>query len=269
MFLDNILLELQFLLSMWEEIIEVFARVLLSTREDFETVSLKEKFFHYAGDIVKPNLVNEIRRRKMLNSNSSFFNKNWFKDWIKQNNTFYIKQVLKRAIRDFLIQNTKMSSSLIKASEEAIENSDISANQLKKQAHSQKWYYLTNTHNSDYAIYRMRRRNISSNNLYTQLQIQFIKGDGTIYNYYQVPFFITFVMTIIEYRHITKNKYLAGAYNYFWYAFWKKSIHHISKDKFPYFRGTKIQQLKVLNDRIKLQEPIHRKMKLIKRMKKW
>lgn len=266
---------------MWEELFELLdsliGKEIKSYLKDKIVQKVSKKFFEKDAEYLK-----EWYRRKMKRPTSSSFStrnniETWWNRWLKTSDREEISSTIIDTMNDYMRDELKMNNHMIKVSldtlkEKVLTKSDIQKSR-KKEGHSQpyKWYYLTNTHHSDSAIYRMRRKHISNNLEYVELQIQFIKGNGTIYSYKHIPYIISVVMTLIGLRYVTKNNYLAGAYNYFWYAWWNRQPENTTgrSHGFAFLNKSKNIVEKIRQERLSKLEPIHRKMKYIRRQKKW
>ena len=89
--------------------------------------------------------------------------------------------------------------------------------------HPYAWRYLSLERHSDDVIYRMRNKYIGKQT--STMQLQFFhnrKVLSAVYTYKKVPNALICVMCLIPLSYITKNNYFAGAYNFFWYAWWYK-----------------------------------------------
>ena len=266
---------------MWEELLELFDSIvgkdIKSYLKDKISQKVSKVFFEKDSNFVK----DWFRRRMKRPTSFSFSNRSniatWWSKWLKTTSKNEIQQTILDTMSDYMRDELKMNNHMIKVSLDNLESKvlkeqDIKDSRKKGGKHKPyKWYYLTNTHNSDNAIYRMRRKHISTNLEYVELQIQFIKGNGTIYSYKHIPYIISVVMTIIGLRYVTKNAYLAGAYNYFWYAWWNKQpANTIGKSSgFAFLNKSPKLVEKIRQERLTKLEPIHRKMKYIRRQKKW
>lgn len=170
-----------------------------------------------------PQSITQDRRRMnhTRGSNGTKKPKNEFEYWLETAPTNQVKDFAMNVVHKYLTQRYKMSGSVIARGNEVLLQAPLSQNQITyhhEKNQSQKWYYLTNERHSDNCIYRIRRRNISADKLRTQMELKFIKGPDHSYMYYNVPMFIFSQMTLINLTYLTKNDYLAGAYNYFWYS---------------------------------------------------
>ena len=115
--------------------------------------------------------------------------------------------------------------------------------------HKYAWRYLIDEKHSDRCIYRMRNKYIGKT--HSTIQIQFEQGWdisnmdintnlkkqlrqlpnrneistvlSPFYTYNKIPNPIVVVMCIIPLSYLTKNNYFAGAWNFFWYAWWFKN----------------------------------------------
>ena len=222
--------------------------------------------------------MDELLRRRMNHNRSSRGNPynipNDFLVWLKNGNPRDIRGFMTEVVRQYLHkQYPKMSDTVIQCVVVAMNNSNFSKNQIRQSRNlgrGQQWYYLTNTHHSDNTIYRIRRRNISADRLSCQMELRFMSGPQHSYNYYHVPLFVFAVMTFIPLSYLTKNGYLAGAWNFFWYSSLTSKIVNVNvplspKPTFPFFNkkgftdgeieDMRQSRLSKLNS-----QPIHRKI---------
>lgn len=221
----------------------------------------KELDKHISGEM--RSLIEEHLRRRMNKTRSSRGNnynlQDFFTSWMKLDNRLTVKSILLTSLRKFLAYDLKLSGSLVKRGvlafmSSALNNSQINTWFYKRysRARNSKWYYLTNTHHSDFAIYKMRVVGgyyKDSDLGLTNMQIQFMKhGSGhikdfripwkitnriihrpngkhivnrahtKIYEYEKVPVVICCIMINAPLTYLTKNGYLAGAWNFFWYS---------------------------------------------------
>ena len=176
-----------------------------------------------------PEEVSQDRRRMHHTRGSTGTKKpkNEFEYWLETAPTSEVKRFAMTVVHKYLTKRYKMSGSVLDRGNEVLMFAPLTQNQItrhKEMNQSQKWYYLTNERHSDYCIYRIRRRNISVDKLRTQMELRFIKGPDHSYMYYNTPMFIFAQMTLINLTYLTKNKYLAGAWNYFWYSCLNRKI---------------------------------------------
>lgn len=206
---------------MWDIIIDWVFRILSKDVVEDTTKDIVKKEFE---DIVETTIT---RRDLIRNKVKSLFSLQRYKHlsfrtWIRQTPKEIVKEkilnVLKKVLRNNGVSERMIAKTLdIWRSENGVKKSLIADNKFPY-----KYYYLTDTFHSDTAIYRIRALYYSTNDNVVNIGITFKQGE-TEYRYYRVPLLIFYTMLIIPLTYLTKNGYLAGAYNYFWYTWWYKN----------------------------------------------
>lgn len=250
---------------MWEIIIDWVVRIL--TKDTVETVT---------DDIVKDEFeditTQTLQKREMLKSKShSLFSifkhkKIDFRKWLRETPAEVVKEKILPIIRKVL-KLDDVSDRMIQKTQ-AVWSDE---NGVKTALHTDRqfpyeYHYLSATRHSDFAIWRTRALYYSSNEKSVNIGITFDIG-GIEYRYYHVPLFVYYTMLIIPLTYVTKNRFIAGAYNYFWYSWWYKQPENTlmaNKDLRTYAK-----KFRFLNKGAKLRQEI--KDKRMKKLKgtKW
>lgn len=219
----------------------------------------------------------ELLRRRMNKTRGSSGNPynvpNAFAWWIKNGDPKDIQAFSVDVVKDFLYTHYHMSPTIVDRAVETLRTTPLSQNKRNKfheMNKTQAWYYLTNTHHSDNTIYRIRRRNISCDKLRCEMELRFMSGPQHSYNYYKVPMFVFGIMTMIPLTYLTKNGYLAGAWNFFWYSSLTgglvgSNVHPSPIPSFPFFNKKgfgkdEIEDMRKMRLDKAMAEPTHRKI---------
>ena len=149
------------------------------------------------------------------------------KDYIKKANLHDFTELSIKSILDGL-KDAGIRPGMINKAREALESNPKSSwykREITK--HPYAWRHLSAEHHSDDVIEKMRTSYIGKTR--STLQLQFIHEQklqytcfvlSNIYTYRKVPNPVICVMNLIPLSYITKNNFFAGAYNFFWYAWW-------------------------------------------------
>lgn len=231
--------------------------------------------------------MDELLRRRMNRQRGSRGNPynlpNDFYVWLQTGNPRDIRDFMAQTVKQYLHKRyPKMSETIIDRTTNAIRFSNISKNQIKHASafrNNQRWYYLTNTHHSDNTIYRIRRKYISADKLSCEMELRFMSGPQHSYVYNGVPLFVFAVMIIIPVTYLTKNGYLAGAWNFFWYSCLTSKIVNTTvnltkKPSIPFFNKKgfgkgEIEDMRKMRLSKLTKEPIHRKIWHKNGVRKW
>lgn len=144
------------------------------------------------------------------------------KETIKKSNSHDLTELTIKSILDGL-KEQGISPGMIKRAKDQLSINPKSLWYKKEiTKHPYAWRYLTMEKHSDNAIYRMRNKYIGKQQSTMQMQFYHKKDISIIYTYKRVPNALICVMCLIPLSYITKNNYFAGAYNFFWYAWWYK-----------------------------------------------
>ena len=231
--------------------------------------------------------VQDCLRRRMNHVRGSSGNPynvpNTFQAWLKTASVGDVKEFCGQVLKKFLNDYYHMSDTIIDRAIQTWKNSPLTLNKIRQHKvlnRSQKWIYLTNTKHSDHAIYKIRRRNISANKLACQMDLVFMSGSvkevGKIYSWHMVPVVVFMTMTMIPLTYLTKHGYLAGAWNFFWYASltnkrYRKSpgMHEAATPSIPFFNKKGFSKTEIAGmtksrlDKI-MKEPIRTKKHMLK-----
>ena len=239
---------------MWESIIDAIAQIFRkiyhsstpkststkSDRFDIDSVNLDQLFKNKEDERLFAEIVKEewqkikptIKepedysqdRRRMHHTRGSKGHKqprDEFEYWLNTAPIPQIKRFAMNVVHKYLQKRYHFAGTWLTRSHDILLFAPLSQNKIihhKLFNTSQRWYYLINTLHSDRCIWRIRRRNISADKLRCQMELRFLKGPSHSYMYYSVPMFVFAEMTLINLTYLTKNGYLAGAYNYFYYS---------------------------------------------------
>ena len=145
------------------------------------------------------------------------------KDTIKKGNSHDLTELTIKSILDGL-KDQGISPGMIKRAKDQLSINPKSLWYKKEiTKHPYAWRYLSLERHSDDVIYRMRNKYIGKQTSTMQLQFfHYRKVLSPVYTYKKVPNALICVMCLIPLSYITKNNYFAGAYNFFWYAWWYK-----------------------------------------------
>ena len=219
---------------------------------------------------------NELLRRRMNHTRGSKGNPynvpNPFVWWLKNGDPRDIRDFSTDVVKDYLYNHYHFSGTIVDRAVDALRNSVLSKNKCLK-FHDlntfEGWYYLVNNHHSDMCIYRIRRRSISCDKLRCEMELRFMSGPQHSYNYYAVPMFVFALMTMMPLTYLTKNGYLAGAWNFFWYSCLSGGPVHSNQHpspipSFPFFNRKgfgkdEIEDMRKMRFDKAMNEPQHRK----------
>ena len=177
----------------------------------------------WLGDKLYGELEQKFRRRANHTkpSRGNPYNiQNIFDEFFADGNAGEIKKFVADTVRKYLTYHLHMSNSVVDRAVNAIREFPLRKGQriLHQKHHNQGWYYLYHGKHSDDCIYAIRIRNVSRDKLRVEMALKFMTGPVKTYNYFQVPLPIFVVMTMIPLTYLTKNGFLAGAWNFFWYS---------------------------------------------------
>ena len=161
------------------------------------------------------------RARHPRNSRGNPYNiTNIFDEWFTSASPNEVKKYVADTVRKYLAYHLHLSNTIVDRAMNAINNYPLSkgkrVNYHKKPFMG--WYYLYHEKHSDDCIYAIRLRKVTRDKMRTEMALRFMTGPMKVYNYFQVPMPVFMVMTMIPLTYLTKNGYLAGAWNFFWYS---------------------------------------------------
>ena len=214
--------------------------------------------------------IEKLLRRRMNKTRNSIGNpnkvKNPWKLFLEEGRISDIRKLASSVLRKYMHQYMHCSDSIIDRACEALERTKLfktTAIRHKDRAPN-KIYYLTNTHHSDDAIYYIQKIDCFFG-LTCNMNLHFMSS-SKVYTYYNVPVLVFAIMTMIPLTYYTKNGYLAGAWNFFWYSCITKGIVHTnaptgSNPRMPFYHGHMAKHdIKLTVRRLKqahYKEPIH------------
>lgn len=229
--------------------LELLTRVIGSFLSKDKAKEWLETGIHLGIDKLKEpikKIINKYLTQKMKQWNIDTFEV--AKDYIKKANLHDFTELSIKSILDGL-KDAGIRPGMINKAREALESNPKSSwykREITK--HPYAWRHLSAEHHSDDVIEKMRTSYIGKTR--STLQLQFIHEqklweaaspvtivDGkayaerwtvwdtryvlsNIYTYRKVPNAVICVMNLIPLSYITKNNFFAGAYNFFWYAWW-------------------------------------------------
>ena len=212
----------------------------------------------------------KLLRRRMNRTRNSNGNPNKVKSawkiFLEEGKISDIRKVCSSVLRRYMTTHMHCSASIVDRACEALEKTKLfktTANRHKDKAPN-KIYYLTNTHHSDDAIYYIQKIDCFFG-LTCDMNLHFMSS-SKVYTYHNVPVLIFAIMTMIPLTYYTKNGYLAGAWNFFWYSCITKGIVHTnartgSNPRMAFYHGHMAKHdIKLTVRRLKqahYKEPIH------------
>ncbi len=143
------------------------------------------------------------------------------------------KSILKRALqrkRAFVLKKKNQQNLATQLLHDGVSKSLVQRHQQNQEYYKSQtnygYHYLSDEYHSDETIRRIRIRNKWENKakktMLVTMELKFIKGPNKTYTYHRVPLSVFMAMCTIRLTYMTKNLYQAGAWNFFWYAWWYK-----------------------------------------------
>lgn len=251
---------------MWDIIIDFIFRIFSKEVAEDATEDMVK-------DELKDITYKKLNKREWLKQKShslfslSRYKKLDFRKWIRETDSTEIKERLLNIVKKMLRQNGVSERMIAKTSDIWEDETGVKKSLVTDRQFPYKYHYLTATLHSDKTIWRIRGIYYSANNQYVNIGITFMHN-STEYVYYRVPILIFYTMLIIPLTYVTKNKYLAGAYNYFWYSWWYKQPENTIMMKHKNNLTAYSKQFRFLNKSKKIKDKIkENRMKELKQIK--